>query len=143
MANEGLTPSFGGGAVGAGAQMGFAVGGPVGAGVGALLGLGGEGLMSWLDEKKKDEENAKAEKRYNQELAIQQQQWQAQFDLSQKQFNLSRTEMINKMKNDRETNKQFYDQRNYERINNYSNRLLQLVNTDQLRNKYTETWGGK
>ena len=121
--------------------LGAAVGGPAGALGGGLIGLVGQGISGWLQAKEREEEREAAEKRYNEQLAESAKRWEADQAWTEKRYNLDRSQYLNGLKNQREQMDNYYNERNYNRQQNWNSGLQKLLQTSGLRKKYLETWG--
>ena len=129
------------GLTGTGVGLGAIVGGPIGAGVGGVLGLVGQGITGWLQAKQQEEDREDAKKRYDTELAESVRRWEADQAWTQKRYNLDKATMINNLKTSRENMDNYYNERNYSRQQDWNGQLQGILKSDGLRNKYLETWG--
>ncbi len=126
-----------------GALTGGSVGGPPGAIVGGALGLIGKGVSAWLNSKEKDEAKAEADKRYKERMRINQEHWEAQMDMDRKRFGLTKVQVLQNWKQNREKQKNYYNERNEQRANASTNKMMNLINQPEFKSKFEQTWGGR
>lgn len=124
------------------AGIGGLLGGPVGAGVGAGFSLIGSGIMGWLNQKKEEEAEAEAKRRYEEQMAESRRQFEARMRLQKANLQLNTKQFLENLRKSQFEEDAFYEQRNNERLNQVKSSLQNILNTDGFRNKYLETWGG-
>jgi len=126
-----------------GMLTGGSIGGPVGAMAGGALGLIGKGVSAWLNSKEKDEAKAEADKRYKEQMRINQERWEAQMEMDRKRFGLTKVQALQNWKQNRENQKNYYNERNEQRANASINKMMGLINQPEFKSKFEQTWGGR
>ena len=129
------------GSVTTGGGLGAFIGGAGGALTGGLLGLIGQGITGWLQAKEAREARVEAEERYNQNLKESVRRWEADQAWTQKRYGLDKAQFMNSLKMQRENMDNYYNERNYQRKQEWGAGLQKILNTEGLRNKFTEAWG--
>jgi hypothetical protein len=109
--------------------------------LGAIIGVAGQGLLSWLGQKDADEERKRQDKAYKEKLAEDQRRWNADYQLALQRYGMDKAKLFADMETNKENMKNFYDERNYTRQQGYYANIMNLVNNSPIKNKYIEAWG--
>lgn len=139
--NTAPTPISGGGGPGVLSTVGTFLASPAAGAVTGIVGLIGKGIGAWLKRKREKEAQERADAKYKEYMSFEREKWEQNVAFQQATLKLNRTQAVHKVRQDRQAQKNYTNERNNKRADTYYSKLMQQLNMPDAKSTLSQVYG--